>query len=413
MESLSYSKESSSKNTSYKLSFGETKPYRELSLGEDLGSSTSVLAKGDYAYYLGTGDGSGVTVYKINARVKNGYEVYVNGEDGKLNKVNTFNDTFILNDDCLFYVKSTKNNRNYSQGISLSVITHDELDAAPGWYVLGPDENNLQRFGSYVGEDFQDGWYSEIGHLQASDHLDFYVGKDSAVSSGWGVFEITALDRSFGDTGTIKLTLSLERLKDGSWKKVSSVAAQSAYDRKSGSYVLSGEKLEAVVEDYSQYRISVSVSEKDAEKFLGKFTVSANIDAFTPYDASLADPTLLNWDVSGTVVKKYDETDVYDLDLDDIDYFYLDMDSGSAKLTFYDSDFNEVTLNGNYLTDTSGEQIGKLKNAVSATLKAGDSKSDGFMMSSSDLLDYGIRYARIDALGKANNHYHITTGNAL
>ena len=89
------------------------------------------------------------------------------------------------------------------------------------------------------------------------------------------------------------------------------------------------------------------------------------------------------------------------------------MDSGSALLSFYDDEYNAVALTGKYLTDLSGKQTGNLKKASSVTLKAGDAKCDGIMMAASDLLEYGIRFAKIDAAGNADNHYHIAVGKLI
>ena len=404
VESLSYSSAAKAKDSPYKVKLSYISYYKELSVGS---SVYSTLAKGNFAYYQGQGDGSGVTVYRIDARVAGGYEVYVNNGNCKLTKVKTYNNTFILEDDRLFYVKATKDNKNYSQGIVLSKVS--DIDTSGGFSGCFSDvgADNLRRLGTEDGGGnfTETGWSGWIGYTQASRELSFWVGDDLAVSAGWAKFEVASIDKSLGDTSTVKFTLALEKLENGTWKKVASTTAQSAYDKKTASYKLTGKALEAAVTGDAKYRIVISTSDKGAGQCSGYFTVKASVDIFTADDNTLASATALAGNVSGTVVKKSDVTDVYDLA--DIDSFYFNMDSGAAKLTFYDDNYDAVKLTGSYLINTAGTAVGSLKKAASVTLKAGDAKCDGFTMAASDLLDYGIRFVRIDAAGSANNHYHI------
>jgi hypothetical protein len=408
VESKAYAAAANSKDTTYELSFNATGTFGEVAMDIPLKDPACVLAKGEYAYYRGEGDGSGSVLYRVNARVANGYEVYVNNGDGKLTKLKVgSNNAFILRDDQMFYVKSTKDGKDFSQGIS---ITAEELPEAGSWYepyMSKAGSDNLQLLCHDDGKGGI-GWQGWIGCDEASTSLEFGTGLLGNVEAGWATFEITSIERSIEGSSAVKFGLALEKCDNGVWKKVASTAAQSSYDKKSGTCKLTGTALNAELEDDMNYRLTVSAASGNGESS-GKFVVNGAIDVFDRTDNTLASPKLLTGDTEATVVKKHDDFDIYELV--DLDRFYLDADSGSVKLTFYDENYDPVALSGKYSTDTHGALTGALTKGNSVTLTAGDAKMDGIKLSSSDLLEYGIRFAKVEAAGKANNHYRIFVGN--
>ena len=408
VESLSYANAANAKGTTYNLTLTEKNAFTVLTPGIPLDSAACVLAKGQYACYRGTGDGSGFRLYHIDARVANGYEVYVNNGDGKLTKVKVSGGSFILEDDRLFYVKSTKDHKDYSQGISL---TEEALPSAYRWfdqYFSMPDGDNLSHLEYEYSGDYFDGWYGWIGYGNPAQVLGFGTGLMGGIDAGWASFEISDIVKSLDDQVTTKFTLTLEKWENGDWKKVTSSSGQSAYDKKSGTYQFTGGTLNAALADDTDYRLVVATSDKGAGLCSGIFAVDGTIDRFDHTDDSLAAPRILTADTEGTVVRKFDDADVYELD--DLSGFYLDMDSGSAKLTFYDEDYNAVSLNGKHFANVAGQRSGSIARGTTMTLNAGNAKTDGIMLSASELLDYDIRFVRIEAAGNANNHYRIAVG---
>ena len=406
VESLSYSDYAKEKASLYDLRVREENLYTLLELDADLASADSAIAKNSFAVYCGTGYGNKSTVYKLDARIANGYEVYVNNGDGKLTKVKTYDNTFILDDDRLFYVKATKDNKDYNQGLSLSILNENERGTWGTPYFTEPDENRWILYSTKEDTIHREGWSGWVGYGMASDTFEFNTFEGGDTQAGWAHFEVADIDKSLGDTGAMSLTLTLEECNNGVWKKVGSTTAKSTYNKKNDEWLVSGKALEAVLTDNSSYRLIVATSDKGAGQCSGNYLVTGSVDAFDGTNNTFASPTLLDAArYDGTIAKKGDAIDV--LDLAEIDNFYLNMDSGSAKLTFYDENYNAVALTGNFLTNTAGNQVGALKKAASVTLKANDAKSDGLYLADSDILDLGIRFARIEAAGTANNHYHI------
>ncbi|MPN01632.1 hypothetical protein SDC9_148842 [bioreactor metagenome] len=142
-------------------------------------------------------------------------------------------------------------------------------------------------------------------------------------------------------------------------------------------------------------------------KNAAEYTIDSTVSLYTPDDNSFAAATLLTGDqtVNGTVVKKGDAADYYDLsDFAEGKLEWTQL-SGSVKVTFYDENYNQVKVT-----------VSLAKTGGTSTTGTGSS----FTLSSSslsslllELADSGAAYLKVEASGSGNNAYRFATSETV
>lgn len=356
VSSASATNASSTKNSDYTLTVTASDTYAQLSAMDN----TTILDKNEYAAYtVGSGDGEYVLSFTGSGK----YTVYVDNGKGGLSSLTVVNGNAVVSAGTTVYIKSSTDNN------TLSVAETGYAAESGDTLTLGTESS-----GWCGGDDTEDNWYFTSG------------------DAGWADFSM-ALNSSLGNSA--KLTVTLYQKVDGNWKKVNSVSAQST-----SALTTLGASLNADTD----YKLVVSGG---SSKNAAAYTIDSSVSPYTPGDGSFGTATPLtgNETMTGTVVKKSDATDYYDLrDLaaGKLEWTQL---SGSVKVTFYDENDNKVSVAVD-LTSSGG----------TTSTKTGSS----FTLSSSslsrlllNLADSGAAYLKVEAAGNGNNAYSFTTTNTV
>jgi len=356
VSSASATKASSAKNSDYTLTVTASNSYPQLSAADN----TATLDKNEYAAYT-VGDDDAEYVLSFTGSGK--YTVYVDNGKGGLTALSLVNGNAVVSAGITVYIKSSTDDNTLSA-------------AETGYAAESGDTLTLgtESSGWCGGDDTEDTWYF------TSDE------------AGWADFSI-ALDSSLGNAA--KLTVTLYEYVDGSWKKVKSVSAKSTSDLTA---------LGASLDADTDYKLVVSGG---SSKNAAAYTIDSSVSLYTTSDDSFETATLLSGDdtVTGTVVKKSDAADYYDLsDFAEGKLEWTQL-SGSVKVTFYDENRNKVSVTVD-LTSSGGTT--STKTGSSFTL-SGSSLSSLLL----DLVDSGAAYLKVEAAGSGNNAYSLTTSDTV
>lgn len=356
VSSASASKASSAKNSDYTLTVTASDTYPLLSAE----NNTTTLDKNGYAAYTVGDDGE---AYVLSFTGSGKYTVYVDNGKGGLTTLSVVNGNVVVSAGTTVYIKSSTGNN------TLTVSETAYADESGDTLTLGTESS-----GWCGGADTGDSWYF------TSD------------GAGWADFSV-ALDSSLGNAA--KLTVTLYEYVDGSWKKVKSVTAKSTADLTT---------LGASLNADTDYKLVVSGG---SAKNAATYTIESSVSLYTADDNSFETATPLSGDgtVTGTVVKKSDAADYYDLsDFAEGKLEWTQL-SGSVKVTFYDENGNKVSVTAS-LTSSGGTT--STKTGSSFTL-SGSSLSSLLL----DLADSGAVYLKVEAAGSGNNSYSLTTSDTV
>lgn len=268
------------------------------------------------------------------------YTVYQDNGKGKLVKVNVYNNTAILENDKTYYVMSNANNNN---------LTFNAVE-------INPECN----------------W---LGLNKAAQSFEF-----DTFESGSRVDVITLDNISQTVSASTKFTMTLYRLENGSWKKVSSTTA--AHSSKTD--ITKAGTLTVSLDADTKYKLEVATSDKGAGKCAGYFDLDQQSFVYNYDNNIFQQASSISNSQQDVVTKSGDNVNFYLLDSDSNFSLKLNtvIDSkASVKLSFYNENYELIT---------------------SSVL---NSSNDTFAINSA--VGENVKFAKVEANGKGVNSYTI------
>lgn len=347
------------------------------------------------------------TQYTMSATVQNGYAVlevdnlsmltlaknyklYSANAAGNLVEVKLYgkNGLNAVVDTGIYYISGSNGEKELG---TIEEIVNPELQPIRFDATTAADNKSIMNLDTTDPDNPTDGINGWVGVSNATDDYFFNTYSDGTADAGWVNFELSSLTDQFNNGA--KVTMTLYKNVNGSWKKVTGITTASGTK-------LSGNSFGASLDDDTEYKLSI----ESADKGKGAANLSYELDGTLDYydldnnsiltasrlvfdstmDTDTEENTVTNtWDA--TVTKAGDKVDFYDVN--DLDELKIAVEKGgSVKVTWYDENFDTVKANGSSLT-VSG----------SATILSDSAAYDE------------VRYVKIEAIGSANNHYTLSS----
>lgn len=355
-------------------------------------------------------DQDSATLYNMSATVQNGYAVlavdnlsmltleknyklYSANAAGNLVEVKLYgkNGLNAVVDAGIYYISGSNGEKKLGtieeiENPELLPIRFDSTLAKGNKSSMNPDTTNPDN-----PTDGINGW---VGVSNAADDYFFNTYSDGTADAGWVNFELPSLTDQFNNGA--KVTMTLYKNVNGSWKKVTGITTTSTT---SGTN-LSGNSFGASLDDDTEYKLSIESADKGKGAANLSYKLKGTLDYYDldnnsiltasrlVFDSTVGTDTEENtvtntWDA--TVTKAGDKVDFYDVN--DLDELKIAVEKGgSVKVTWYDENFDVVKANGSSLTVSGSAKI------------------------LSDSVAYDeVRYVKIEAVGSANNHYTLSS----
>ncbi len=361
----------STKNSNYDLAVIADQ-FQQLTAGE-----TAMLDRNEYAVFIAPEEYQGEPVENLVLAISGGkYAVYRDDGSGQLKQISVSKGAFLGTAGTSYYIKSSA--ADNALAVNVVQAYGDGEDGSTLAFAAVQNTNQLSAAVS--------GW---CGGSDAEDAIYFTLGADTA--NGWGSFLMT-LDSTLGNTAKLKVTLY--EYVGSAWQAVENVKVTSK-----ASSVLFGSSLAE-----GQYKLVISGG---SDKNAAAYTLTGTVDLYTSDDGSWEGATILTGDgtTTGTVVRNVDATDIYDVSDLAEGKLGLTQNSGSAKITFFDSEGNEVKVTLE-LTGANGKV--STRTGSSFTLKSTATASLLLELTGTD-----AAYVKIEAAGSGNNQYTLAVEDSL